>query len=115
MQNVLKTFKTGGDLDFPILLWDKNIQTGVKTPVSVFAEGLQFFCSIFDSKNQKIATAQVSAIQGLDNGLMISVPATVTALWKPTIAKFDFRVNNTITGKTIYTRTIEFEIERGLS
>lgn len=118
MDKLEKSFKTGADLDCPFLLWDENVETGERVAVSLVDENLQVDCSIFDHKTQKIATATVALSQNPEtpNLFIIQVPSSVTRTWLPCEnAKFDIKATNSITGKVMYSRTIYFEIERGLS
>lgn len=116
LETVEKIVKTGSDIDFPIGLWDKNPNTGEKVAVNIQQQNLTFDCSFFDNKGKQLAVATIEPVIGTINYLIVSVSKTETKKWKPCEnAKFDFRVSNSATGKTIYSKTIEFDIEKGLS
>ena len=116
LEAIEKFVKTGSDIDFPISLWSKNKETGEKIAVDIAQQELKFDCSFFDNKGKKLADATITPIAGTINFLIVSVSKAETKKWKPCEnAKFDFRVSNSATGKTIYSKTIEFDIEKGLS
>lgn len=115
MKKLLRTFKTGADLNFRVVLSDKDLATGIKTPVDISAENLIFECSIFDHKLKLLAVAAVEPSQTDASLFSVHVPKSVTQKWLPTIAQFDFKVTHSVSGQVIYSKTIEFEVERGLS
>jgi len=116
MQSVKKVFKTGGDFNFPVLLWDVNVETNVKTAVDLTANHLTISCSIFDRQNRKLADAVVEQIPTIPNAVIIKVDNEVTKLWKASEdAKFDLKIVNSETDDVRYSQTVYFDIERGLS
>lgn len=116
LDTVKKFVKTGADIDFPISLWSKNKETGEKIAVDIAQQELKFDCSFFDNKGKKLADATITPMAGTINFLIVSVSKAETITWKPCEkAKYDIRVTNQISGKVVYSKTLEFDIEKGLS
>lgn len=116
LKSVKKVFKTGGDFNFPVLLWDFDVEANTKTEVNIASENLEISCSVFDRQNRKLADAEVTTLGSLVNGILIKIEHDVTKLWKPCEdARFDLKVVNKTTGDVRYSQTVYFDIERGLS